>query len=389
MELAGVLEPGDEAKEEHKEQFAKLERLKFDPQALLFNVIRCYGQQIFIDGVFHSDPHPGNILVLPKQKVGLVDFGECKQLSKEARLTFARLTVALAHRDPETALPILGEMGVQLDNVPEEFRMAGAYLMFDTRMDIPEAHFSPLDPDAPEEFRNVSMGKFPQEYFMLLRVTALLRGLLAAFGEDLSASLIWEKYAQAALKAAGVPAPHKPLPVGAGALKRGRKAGGRTDGGGAASRRNAGVTSIYKRMSVLAEWLQSFDMPHDRRTLTPLATSGLTTVEAINRAFEEEDADLIRVGLARFTPEQRVRIGNLAGDYVKFNQAAAEVAHNELNIRKKDRRRLSANDGGAQASDINDAEAVLDSAEAENNSKKKKKTGWKKFKAAIALGGKK
>ena len=387
MELAGVLEPGDMTRDEHKEKFAQLERLKFNPQALLFNIIRCYGQQIFIDGVFHSDPHPGNILVLPKQKIGLVDFGECKQLSNAVRLTFARLTVALAHRDPETALPILGEVGVQLDNVPEEFRMAGAYLMFDTRMDIPEAHFSPLDPDAPEEFRNVSMGKFPQEYFMLLRVTALLRGLLAVFGEDLSASQIWEKYAQAALKAAGMPAPHKPLPPGAGALKRGRKAGGRVVGGSATSKKNTNITSIYTRMSVLAEWLQSFDMPHDRRALTPLATSGLTTIQAINQAFEEKDADLIRVGLARFTPEQRVRIENLARDYVKLEQTAAEVAQNELSNRTKDRRRLSSNGDGAQATDIDDAEAILDGAEAEKDSKKKKKkTGWKKFKAAFALG---
>ena len=390
MELAGVLEPGDVARDEHKENFAQLERLKFNPQALLFNIIRCYGQQIFIDGVFHSDPHPGNILVLPKQKVGLVDFGECKQLSNEVRLTFARLTVALAHRNPETALPILGEVGVQLDNVPEEFRMAGAYLMFDTRMDIPEAHFSPLDPDAPEEFRNVSMGKFPQEYFMLLRVTALLRGLLAAFGEDLSASQIWEKYAQAALKAAGMPAPHKPLPPGAGALNRGWKAGGRVGGGSATSKKNTNITSIYTRMSVLAEWLQSFDMPHDRRALTPLATSGLTTIQAINQAFEEKDADLIRVGLARFTPEQRVRIEKLARDYVKLEQTAAEIAQNELNNRTKDRRRLSSNGDGAQATDIDDAEAILDGAEAEKYSKKKKKkTGWKKFKAAFALGSSK
>jgi len=376
MELAG--EAGPEASismspelEGERERF---EKLKFSPQAFLHNLIRSYGQQIFLDGVFHSDPHPGNILALPKQKVGLVDFGECKELSDETRLQFARLTVALAWRDQEKALPILEEMGVTLDNVPAEFRMVGAYLMFDTRMDIPEAHFSPLDPDAPEEFRQVSMGSFPQESFMLLRVTALLRGLLAAFGEDVSAALVWEKYAQAALKKAGVPAPRPPLPARVGAFGWG---GGRRDAKSAPKGKTAALTSIYTRMSVLAEWLRGYGFPHDRRTLTPLATSGLTTVEEINQAFREKNSALIRVGLARFSPEQRERIESLARDYVELSQAAVEVASEDLKQEARERRRLSSNNaGGARA--VDDAEAQLDAP-----GKKKKASAWKKFKVAF------
>ena len=381
LELAG--EAGPEASisvppelEVERELF---EKLKFQPSAFLHNLIRSYGQQIFLDGVFHSDPHPGNILALPKQKVGLIDFGECKELSDETRLKFARLTVALAWRDQEKAVPILEEMGVHLDNVPVEFRMVGAYLMFDTRMDIPEAHFSPLDPDAPEEFRQVSMGSFPQEYFMLLRVTALLRGLLAAFGEDISSALIWEKYAQAALKKAGVPAPRPPLPARVGAFGGGRA--GRGGGKGATSSKQAALTSIYTRMRVLAEWLQSYGFPHDRRTLTPLATSGLTTVEEINEAFREGNSALIEVALARFSPEQRERIESLARDYVELTQAAVEVTSQDLKQEARERRRLSANNGGgAQA--VDDAESRLDASGAAEQ-KKKKASSWKKFKAAF------
>ena len=276
-------------------------------------------------------------------------------------------------------MPILEEMGVHLDNVPVEFRMVGAYLMFDTRMDIPEAHFSPLDPDAPEEFRQVSMGSFPQEYFMLLRVTALLRGLLAAFGEDISSALIWEKYAQAALKKAGVPAPRPPLPARVGAFGGGRA--GRGGGQGAPSSKQAALTSIYTRMRVLAEWLQSYGFPHDRRTLTPLATSGLTTVEEVNEAFREGNSALIEVALARFSPEQRERIESLARDYVELTQAAVEVTSQDLKQEARERRRLSANNrGGAQA--VDDAESRLDASGAAEQ-KKKKASSWKKFKAAF------
>lgn len=47
-------------------------------------------------GLFHADAHPGNIMVLPKGVVGLIDYGQSKQLTDRERLLFARLVVALA-----------------------------------------------------------------------------------------------------------------------------------------------------------------------------------------------------------------------------------------------------------------------------------------------------
>ena len=34
-----------------------------------------YLEMIFGDGFFHADPHPGNIIVLPGNRIGLLDFG--------------------------------------------------------------------------------------------------------------------------------------------------------------------------------------------------------------------------------------------------------------------------------------------------------------------------
>jgi ubiquinone biosynthesis protein len=39
-----------------------------------------YGSMIFEHGFFHADPHPGNLLVLPDGRIGLLDFGLCKEL---------------------------------------------------------------------------------------------------------------------------------------------------------------------------------------------------------------------------------------------------------------------------------------------------------------------
>lgn len=43
-----------------------------------------------------QDCHPGNILVRDDGTVGLLDFGQAKQLARPQRLAFARLLVALA-----------------------------------------------------------------------------------------------------------------------------------------------------------------------------------------------------------------------------------------------------------------------------------------------------
>ena len=39
-------------------------------------LLRVSGHQIFRDGVFNADPHPGNVLLLPDGRLGLIDYGQ-------------------------------------------------------------------------------------------------------------------------------------------------------------------------------------------------------------------------------------------------------------------------------------------------------------------------
>lgn len=59
-----------------------------------------YGRMILETGLFQADGHPGNIMVLPGGVVGLIDYGQSKQLSQRDRLTVARLVLALTSCDP-------------------------------------------------------------------------------------------------------------------------------------------------------------------------------------------------------------------------------------------------------------------------------------------------
>jgi predicted unusual protein kinase regulating ubiquinone biosynthesis (AarF/ABC1/UbiB family) len=46
-----------------------------DPRGVVGTVMELYLQMMLIDGLFHADPHAGNLLVAPDGKVVLLDFG--------------------------------------------------------------------------------------------------------------------------------------------------------------------------------------------------------------------------------------------------------------------------------------------------------------------------
>ncbi len=60
-----------------------------DPEEVVTTVARAYAQQVFVDGLFHADPHPGNLFVIDPPEAGqrptvlFVDFGLCERLPPE------------------------------------------------------------------------------------------------------------------------------------------------------------------------------------------------------------------------------------------------------------------------------------------------------------------
>ena len=50
------------------------------PGAAYATLHSCWGAQIFRQGEFHTDPHPGNVVLLEDGRVGLLDWGQTKVL---------------------------------------------------------------------------------------------------------------------------------------------------------------------------------------------------------------------------------------------------------------------------------------------------------------------
>ena len=57
-------------------------------------------EQIMVSGVFHADPHPGNVLLLTDGRLGLLDFGSVGRLDAGLRQALQRMLVAVDRADP-------------------------------------------------------------------------------------------------------------------------------------------------------------------------------------------------------------------------------------------------------------------------------------------------
>jgi len=84
----------------------------FDLEQVAKNIIEASFRQLFEDGLFHGDPHPGNILVLPGSTIALLDFGLVGRLTRVQQEALVTLIVAVALKDPDTVARVLNRIGV-------------------------------------------------------------------------------------------------------------------------------------------------------------------------------------------------------------------------------------------------------------------------------------
>ena len=83
-----------------------------DRQALAERVLTAYCQMIFSDGIYHADPHPGNILVQPDGSIVFVDFGAVARLSDEMKKGILQFFEGVLKRDNDQISAALQQMGL-------------------------------------------------------------------------------------------------------------------------------------------------------------------------------------------------------------------------------------------------------------------------------------
>jgi ubiquinone biosynthesis protein len=124
-----------------------------DREVLATNALRALVKQLMIDGFFHADPHPGNILVNTETgHVTFIDTGMVGELTVPQRLNFIQLLMSLQNKDVEGAASVLKNLSVpfqdEIDDsaYTKDFRRSlGPYMIGGATLDFAQTLSTAMD----------------------------------------------------------------------------------------------------------------------------------------------------------------------------------------------------------------------------------------------------
>ena len=81
-----------------------LKNAKIDKKILAQNGVNALLRQVFVEGFFHADPHPGNYFALPGNVFAFIDYGMVGRLMQKDRLELASFFISFLNEDSESAI---------------------------------------------------------------------------------------------------------------------------------------------------------------------------------------------------------------------------------------------------------------------------------------------
>jgi aarF domain-containing kinase len=199
-------------KRAERERFRSLRRRI--GQKLLSTLADSWGYMIFEEGLFNADLHPGNILIMPegrswgptglllgllgvrtpKLRVGLLDWGQIKELDFDSRVRFAHMIEAISKGTPEEVVNSFLELGVKLADPDDSDSIEKlARVMFDTKV-IPGLNFNPFSEGNVLKLNSVI--EYPQDMYFVLRAILMFRGMARSLKLDFSIADEWAPFAR-------------------------------------------------------------------------------------------------------------------------------------------------------------------------------------------------
>ncbi len=166
-----------------------------DPAAVARDLVTAYCQMIFVDGVYHADPHPGNIFVQQGGRLVFLDFGAVGSLSPAMRQGISSMIEAIIKGEEQQLLRSLRQMGflrVGTDQTEAASRVIEHFhRKFQEEIHLDSFSLSSIQVDTKRsmeqlaDLREMNVGireistafHMPKEWVLLERTALLLTGL--------------------------------------------------------------------------------------------------------------------------------------------------------------------------------------------------------------------
>ncbi len=169
----------------------RLTRAGVDPARVVEELLAAYAAQVFEHELFHADPHPGNLLVLPSEShgdfaLGFVDFGIVQDVPAGFRAGVLELAQRVLARDAAGAAAALQALGVttRAPDARTIERIAEKLMAHLGRMEAPPStdRIQALGDELSSLLRADPLATIPPQVFLLGRVLGLLSGVSAQLG---------------------------------------------------------------------------------------------------------------------------------------------------------------------------------------------------------------
>lgn len=148
-----------------------------------------YAQMFFSDGLFHGDPHPGNIFVQPGPEIVFVDFGMVDRISAPQRQGLRRAFTAVVDRDSLGIVRALVDMGfIPLTRDIQPLvalveKLMGKYRDM-TLTEFKAMDISEIGDDLLEALQFSPSIQIPHDFILFGRVIGMLNGLGSQLDPD-------------------------------------------------------------------------------------------------------------------------------------------------------------------------------------------------------------
>ncbi|NLY10592.1 MAG: AarF/ABC1/UbiB kinase family protein [Firmicutes bacterium] len=177
-------------------EIATLKQSKMDIAKIGNIAAHAFMKQVFEDGFFHADPHPGNLLVLKDGRLGIIDFGMMGRIDEKTMQTLARLLVAVVKKKSEDIIKILMELEAFIAKPSRELVLDLEEVMdYHYGKTLKELDFSQIIEDLLELVRKHPL-RMPNEFLLLSKALITLEGTGSALVPDFNVVEVAEPYAK-------------------------------------------------------------------------------------------------------------------------------------------------------------------------------------------------
>lgn len=182
-------------------EFKKLDDQGLNRKVLAERVVQAILHQILIEGFFHGDPHPGNILLLPGEVIAFMDFGMVGSLSPELKQHLASLVISMMRQNTRGVIKAITGMGLVPDDVNMKQLTTDVDYLKQNYYDVPLSQVSLGK--ALHELFNIAYKhhiQIPSDITLLGKTLLTIEGVVEKLDPELSILKVAEPFGRQLLK---------------------------------------------------------------------------------------------------------------------------------------------------------------------------------------------